>query len=79
MREVKIFLRTEQDAIGFINIVAQYSYDVDMAVGRHVVDAKSIMGVLGIGIGKETRLCMNTEQADALIQELSPYLFEGDE
>lgn len=76
MKEVKIFLKTEQDAVGFNGIVTKYPYDVDLVLGRYIIDAKSILGVLGMGIGRETRLAMNTDDADGLIQELAPYMSE---
>lgn len=76
MIEVMIFLKTEQDAVGLTGIVSKYPYDIDLVLGRYVIDAKSILGILGMGIGKKSKLCINAEDADALIQELSPYLYD---
>lgn len=76
MKEVTILLKTEQDAVGLTGIVSKYPFDVDMVSGKYIIDAKSILGVLGMGIGRTVRLCMNTEDATVLIQELTPYLCE---
>ena len=77
MTEVEVLLKTEQDVIGMTGIISKYPYDADMILGRNVVDAKSILGVLSIGIGKMAKLCINAEDTDALIQELSPYLCQA--
>ncbi len=52
MTEMMIFLITEHDAVELIGILSKYSFDIDMVLGRYVIDAKSILGVLGLGIGK---------------------------
>lgn len=76
MIEVDVLLKSEQDAVRFNGIVTKYPYDVDMALGHYIIDAKSILGVLGMGVGKKTKLRMNTDNADDLIKELALYLDE---
>lgn len=78
MIEKDIILKSEQDAVRFNGIVTKYPYDVDMALGRYIIDAKSILGVLGMGLGKKTKLRMNTDNADDLIEELALYLCKED-
>ena len=68
MIEKYIFLKTEQDAVRLNGIVTKYPYDIDM------VDAKSILGVLGVGVGNKTKLCINTDEAEQLLEEITPYL-----
>lgn len=74
MIEKYIFLKTEQDAVRLNGIVTKYPYDIDMVHGKYVVDAKSILGVLGVGVGNKTKLCINTEEAEQLLEEITPYL-----
>lgn len=59
MIEKYIFLKTEQDAVRLNGIVTKYPYDIDMVHGKYVVDAKSILGVLGVGVGNKTKLCQH--------------------
>lgn len=73
MIEVTIFLKTVQSAVELSGILSKYPYDIDMVRSRDVIDAKSLLGVLGLGVGRETKLQINTEEADELIQELGRY------
>lgn len=73
MTEIMIFLKTERDAVELIGILSKYPCDIDMVLGRYVIDAKSILGVLGLGVGKKTKLRIHMEEADPLIQELVMY------
>lgn len=77
MLELTILLRTKKDAVELTRIFEKYPYDIDMVRGRDVIDARSILGVLGIGVGRKTRLYINAEKADALIGELEPYLISA--
>ena len=74
MIEKYIFLKTEQDAVRLNGIVTKYPYDIDMVHGKYVVDAKSILGVLGVGVGNKTKLSINTDEAEQLLEEITPYL-----
>ena len=48
MKSVNIKLSLAENVKSFVNIVNRYPYDVDLRAGRHVVDAKSIVGVFGL-------------------------------
>ena len=45
MRSVTIHLSLAENVKDFVNIVSKYPYDIDLRSGRHVVDAKSILGI----------------------------------
>ena len=49
MKSVTIKLSLAENVKSFVNIVNRYPYDVDLRAGRHVVDAKSILGHLQSG------------------------------
>ena len=49
MKSVNIKLSLAENVKSFVNIVNRYPYDVDLRAGRHVVDAKSILGIFKIG------------------------------
>ena len=46
---VKIILPTMEDAKSFVAVVARYPMEMDLRIGRYVVDAKSILGILSLG------------------------------
>ena len=44
MKSAMIRLSLVENVNNFVNIVARYPYEMDLRAGRHVVDAKSILG-----------------------------------
>lgn len=51
--KIKIKLNTVNDAGLFVAKCGEYPVEVDFVCGRYTVDAKSLMGVLGVGLGRE--------------------------
>lgn len=43
-----------------------YNYDIDAVCGRYVIDAKSIMGLLSLGIPKEIFIVIHTNNKDVI-------------
>ena len=56
MKSIEIRLSTIQDVQAFVNIVNRYDIDVDLASGRYIVDAKSIMGIFSLDLLKPITL-----------------------
>lgn len=52
MRSVTIHLSLAENVKDFVNIVSKYPYDIDLRSGRHVVDAKSILGIFSLDLNK---------------------------
>ena len=52
MKAVNIKLSLTENVKTFVNIVSRYPYDVDLRAGRHVVDAKSILGIFSLDLSK---------------------------
>ena len=53
---VKVVLKTMQNARKLVSIVEPISCDVELCCGRYVVNAKSILGVLSLGIEEPLEL-----------------------
>ena len=45
MKSVPIKLSFAEEVKTFVNAVNRYPYEMDLRAGRHVVDAKSILGI----------------------------------
>ena len=56
MESVKIYLKTPEDAENFVQTMRQVEGEYDLTLGSVTVDAKSILGVFALGIGKEFEL-----------------------
>ena len=52
----------------FIDSIRKMPYDVDACHGNYIVDAKSILGILSLSLGREIKLIVHSE--DPLAQEL---------
>lgn len=73
MRTLKIRLSSTQSVKDFVNVVATYPYDMDLRSGRHVVDAKSILGIFSFNLSQPLDLCIYADACDDLIHDLSPF------
>ena len=48
MKTVNVKLTLAEDVKNFVNIVSKYPYEIDLRSGRHVIDAKSILGIFSL-------------------------------
>lgn len=61
MNTMNVLLSTQEDAVKFVSTVSKYPFDVDLGEGNCVIDAKSILGVLSIAVGRMMQVKMHTE------------------
>ena len=66
MKIMKIKLNTLNDANNLVKSIDKYDYDIDAVYGRYVIDAKSIMGLLSLGIPKEIFIIIHTNNKDVI-------------
>lgn len=76
MKETKIKLTNVQDIRDFVNYVILCEYDVDLAQGRYVIDAKSIMGIFSLDLLSPITLIPHTDNADALLERVARFIVE---
>ncbi len=74
MNTVQIKLSSIQDVRNFVDIVSRYEMEIDLASGRYVVDAKSIMGIFSLDLLKPITLTAHGDKTDDLMEALKPYL-----
>lgn len=74
MKTVEIKLTSIQDIRNFVNIVTKYNMEIDLASGRYVVDAKSIMGIFSLDLLNAITLTAHSDDCDELMKELEPYI-----
>lgn len=74
MKNMNIYLNTPKDAIDFVSVVSKVPYEADLSYGHCMVDAKSILGVLGMAICKNATLTIyGTEDMDDVEKMLEKY------
>ncbi len=52
MKERRIRLHSIEDAKTFVKRAMQCGFDIDVVCGRAVIDAKSILGLLSLDLGR---------------------------
>ena len=52
MQKVDIRLTLAENVKRFVNIVNKYNFGMDLRSGRHVVDAKSILGIFSLDLSR---------------------------
>ena len=56
MKSFPLRLTQAEEVKSFVNTVNRYPYEMDLRAGRHVVDAKSILGIFSLDLSKPITL-----------------------
>ena len=80
MIKYDIRLTLAENVKTFVNIINKYDFDMDLRAGRHVVDAKSILGIFSLDLSRTITLEIeDADKADpkvlkALEADIQPFL-----
>ena len=66
MSEMLVSFKNPEEILNFVNTVAKYPYDMDMKRGRFVVDAKSILGIMNLGLNNVISLQVYGDHCEEL-------------
>jgi len=79
MKEIKamncfnVTFRNPEEILSFLNTVEKYDITMDMKRGRLIVDAKSLLGLMNLGLNNVAELRVYGD-ARQLRQEISRYI-----
>ena len=73
MKSALIRLSLVENVNKFVNIVARYPSEMDLRAGRHVVDAKSILGIFSLDLSRPITLEIYSDDCDDLLKEIEPF------
>ena len=73
MKTLKIKLSTIEDIRTFVNLVTACDFEVDLASGRYIVDAKSIMGIFSLDLMNPIQMTIHSDDCDALLEKVARY------
>ena len=65
-RKAKIFLNTIVRVKTFAQKVMDFECDIDILVGRYVIDAKSIMGIFSLNLSQELLVEIHSDNDDEI-------------
>ena len=75
INEFKISLCTIDRVKDFCRITSAIKPDMDIIVGRYIIDAKSIMGIFSLDLSKPIDLNIHAEEnVDEVLETLKPYM-----
>ena len=74
MKAVNIKLSLAENVKSFVNIANRYPYDIDLRVGRHVVDGKSILGIFSLDLSKELTLNIHSDDCADFLDAIKKYI-----
>ena len=74
MKSVMIRLSLVENVNNFVNIVTRYPYEMDLRAGRHVVDAKSILGIFSLDLARPITLEIYSDDCSDLLEQIKPFL-----
>ncbi len=76
MKSVMIRLSLVENVNKFVNVVSRYPFEMDLRAGRHVVDAKSILGIFSLDLSRPITLDIYSDDCDKLLEEIKPFMEE---
>jgi len=76
MKTATIRLSLVENVNKFVNIVSRYPFEMDLRAGRHVVDAKSILGIFSLDLSKPITLEVYSDDCAQLMEEITPFMTE---
>ena len=78
MKSVMIRLSLVENVNKFVNIVSRYPFEMDLRAGRHVVDAKSILGIFSLDLSKPIALEIYSDDCGDLMKDIAPFISDED-
>lgn len=70
----QIKLKSVEDAVCLVHKLEKYDWDADALVGKSMVDAKSFLGLIGLGIGKRIDLMVYVDMDNKLENDIHEFL-----
>ena len=74
METVNILIPNSEAVSDFVDKTSSLPFDVDLGRGNRLVDAKSLLGVLYLGVGRITELFAPKEKMTQVEEKLREYL-----
>lgn len=75
MKEITIKLESIDDVKNFVSEASRFKTDIDLVSGRYIIDAKSILGIFSLDLGKPVTVQIaDDEEAPEVIEAFGPYI-----
>ena len=74
MKSVSLGMSLMENVNQFVNIVSRYPFEMDLRAGRHVVDAKSILGIFSLDLSRPITLEIYSDDCGQLMEDIKPFI-----
>ena len=74
MSTMNITFKHPDEIIDFVNTVCKFDFNMDMRRGRAVVDAKSLLGIMNLGLNNVIELQMYADDCTELKKQLEKFV-----
>ena len=78
MSQVTVHFNSPREVSEFANIVERYPYHMDMMRSSNSsADAKSVLGILALGIERDLRLNIYEDECSDVLKQIEKYTVRG--
>lgn len=74
MKTRTVIFQNIDDMLHFIKTVETYPYHVDMRLDSYIVDAKSLFGLMNLGLGRKIELEVREEDCEDLLEDIAQFV-----
>lgn len=71
MNEVKVKFDSMEDIGKYLQAIHQFNGDLDLQYESQIVDGRSLLGILSLGVGKLLNLKLHYGNSDELLERIS--------
>ena len=73
MRQVSVKLNDVEQIRQFVDVVGKFDVNFDLGSGHHIVDAKSILGVMALDLSHPQMLCYDSDD-ETIEEHMRPFM-----
>ena len=76
MKEVKIVLKSIEKVKKFVQTITKFDGEIELVSGRHIVDAKSIMGIFSVDLSNPVVLQIHAKEneEDEILKAIQEFM-----
>ena len=74
MTTATIHLHLAENVKNFVSIVSRQPFYVDLGLGHHVVDAKSILGIFSLDLSKPLTLTVHSDDCGEFFDQIHDFM-----
>lgn len=74
MNRKTVMFSSPDEVMNFVKTVERYPYDMDVKRGKSIVDAKSLLGLLNLGLNRMIELRVYEEECQELFRNIEQYV-----